>query len=41
MANLNSDSIYQAWFGETMAHKLSLDDAIDEIEKEERELQDD
>ena len=41
MANLNSDSIYQVWFGETMAHKLSLDDAIDEIDQEERALDED
>lgn len=41
MANLNKDSIYPVWFGETMAHKLSLDEAIEEIETEERILDED
>ncbi len=41
MAILSGDSMYQTWFGETMAHKLSLDEAIDEIIEEERVLDED
>jgi hypothetical protein len=40
MAILSGDSMYSVWFGETMAHKLSLDEAIEEIERDE-ELGDD